>query len=125
MKGAQPGTADAVAEQLRELLGEARGAVKDLTLLLRQIREATTQGAIAAGKAAHEAFESEMDEAFKQIQDTMNGHAAELNRGVARAREHVMSSLVVSRLEPRPGGKYAVIFEQDKQFVEDGEVYKK
>lgn len=122
MKQTQEEAAAAAAAQLRELLGEARGTVKDLTLLLRQIREATAQGTRDAEKAAAAVCESEVAQFYEQIQQAMNAAAASLNDSVDKAREKIIQQLQVSRLERLPDGTSRIYFLDNGRFMTDGKV---
>lgn len=122
MKQTQEEAAAAAAAQLRELLGEARGMVKDLTQLLRQLRETTAQGTRDAAAAAAKVCESEVAQFYEQIQEAMNKAAAELNESVGRARADVIAQLQLSHIERLPDGSARVYFESNGRFITDGKV---
>lgn len=122
MKQTQEEAAAAAAAQLRELLGEARGMVKDLTGLLRQVREVTAAGTRDAEKAAAAVCESEVAQFYEQIQKAMNLAAESLNDSVEKARDVIIAQLQVSRLERLPDGTAKIYFESNGRFKTDGEV---
>lgn len=106
------GRADALAEvdDLRELVREAHGAMKDLERLLRQVREAARDGANQAREAAEEAAIAVMKEFERHIQREADIMAHDLNRAVQAARNQIIDQLTVDYAEPMPGGGTRVKF---------------
>lgn len=95
--------ADQAAEELRELVREAHGAIKDMERLLRDIRQASREGTEQARTAAQEAAKAEMAKFQEHIQGQMDDAAADLNKAVDAARMHVVKQLTISEIEQIPG----------------------
>ena len=91
--------------ELRELIREAHGAIKDMERLLRDFRQAAREGAEQGRAAAQEAAKAEMDRFNEHLQGQMDAAAKDLNRAVEAARMHVVKQLTVSELESGPDGK--------------------
>lgn len=91
-------------EELRELIREAHGVIKDGTRLLREIRQASAATAEQARAAAHDAAVAEMAAFQVHIQRDMDRSARDLNRAVEAARVQVVKALTVKMLETGPDG---------------------
>jgi hypothetical protein len=91
--------------ELRELIREAHGAIKDMERLLRDFRQAGREGAEQGRTAAQEAAKAEMARFQEHIQGQMDEAARDLNRAVEAARMQVIKQLTVSELESGPDGK--------------------
>jgi hypothetical protein len=87
------------AEQLRELIREANGVVKDLSRLLREYKQLTADPVKQLTDAMTEAARDQMRRADREIQQSINQSSADLNKAVARAREIIMKQLTLSTLE--------------------------
>jgi uncharacterized protein YukE len=82
--------------ELTELLGELRGlvreaheAAKDARAAIRECKALTRDMADACAKAAFEASNDEMARWAAHVQREMNARAADLNRAVIAARDHI------------------------------------
>ena len=106
------GRADALAEveDLRELLRETHGAIKDMERLLREMREAIRGGTAAARLAAHEAAVAEMGRFQEHVQRELDLSAKGLNKAVQRARSQIIDQLTVKHAESIPGGGTRITF---------------
>jgi hypothetical protein len=79
----------ALLAELRELVREAHGAAKDCRAAIRECHKLTEDIADACAKAAYEASNAEMGRWAAHVQREMNGRAADLNRAVIAARDHI------------------------------------
>lgn len=84
----------ALLAELRELVREAHGAAKDCRAAIRECRALTEDMADACAKAAYEASNTEMGRWATHVQREMNGRAADLNRAVIAARDHIGRALM-------------------------------
>lgn len=98
------------ASELRELVREAHGAIKDMERLLRDIRQASRDGTEQARTAAQEAAKAEMTKFRDHIQAQMDDSARDLNRAVEAARLHVVKQLTITEVEQLPGSGSRVKF---------------
>lgn len=92
------------AAELRELIREAHGAIKDLDRLLAQARQVIRDGAVQARDAAHRATEEELDSFAERWQAEADRHAVSLNEAVKAARLQILKQLMIAELEPMEGG---------------------
>jgi F0F1-type ATP synthase membrane subunit b/b' len=83
----------AAAEALRELLGQAHGAIRDLERLLREFRAAAADNAQAAREAAYAAGCEQITALSVHLQEQMNQAATDLNEAVSRARLDVAAAI--------------------------------
>lgn len=90
--------------ELRGLIREGHGVIKDMNRLLREYRNAAADAAGQARQAAAEAASEEMTRASRHIQAEMNRHAKDLNRAVQAARVQVVKALTVRTLDAGPDG---------------------
>jgi hypothetical protein len=86
--------------ELRELIREAHGATKDLNRAIREAREYADNlvkmvdaAADASRRAAFAAGAEQLAEYQAHIQAEMNRSAAELNKAIVAAREHIGRAL--------------------------------
>lgn len=91
------------AAELRELIREANGAVKDLRQVLREVRETIASGAQRPAEASAEAGNRELDRYSRHLQKVMNEQSAQLKRAVDDARNRVVKMLMISELRVDPG----------------------
>jgi uncharacterized protein YukE len=107
------------ADQLRELITEARGILKDLRAEIREARGLAGQ----AADDAHAKIQEELRKAFTSFQKDMNQAAADLNESVDQARNEIVKQLTISKLERIPGDPNAlrITFAQHK-FETDGQI---
>jgi uncharacterized coiled-coil protein SlyX len=98
--------------QLRELVREAHAATKDLNRAIREAKEYASNlvrmvdaAAEASRRAAHEAGCAQLEVFQDHIQTEMNRSAAELNKAIEAAREHIGRALMpkVAALDPDAG----------------------
>lgn len=112
---ARPGPdadADRTTAQLRELIREAHGAVKDLRAAIRDAKALAAVAADAAALAAHDAAAEEMQRGADHLQREMNQQATQLNRAVQAARRHIVAQLATAWLEPPDeSGRFQIKFE--------------
>jgi uncharacterized protein YukE len=87
--------------ELTELLGELRGlvreaheAAKDARAAIRECKALTRDMADSCARAAFEASNDEMARWAAHVQREMNGRAADLNRAVVAARDHIGRALM-------------------------------
>jgi hypothetical protein len=80
--------------ELRALIREAHEATKDCRAAIRECRALTEDIADACAKAAYDASNAEMDRWAAHVQREMNQRAADLNRAVIAAREHIGRALL-------------------------------
>ena len=90
--------------ELRELIREGHGVIKDMTALLREFRRLAADGAEQSRAAARQAANAEIKRFSAHIQGEMDRQARELNKAVQAAREHVVKTLLVKSIEELPGG---------------------
>ena len=110
-------------EELRALIRESHEAIKDLTKLLREYKKAAADGTKAAGERAHDAADKKLREFFDHLQAESNHNAAELNKSVERAKDHVMKRLLIARMEIDKDSDMArFYFEENTPFDEHAEV---
>jgi hypothetical protein len=87
------------AEQLRELLAEAHGVIKDLRAGIREARDEAKNAAANAATAANE----ELARFGRHLQKELNRHTADLQTDVDRAQRNVIDQLTLAELERVPG----------------------
>jgi len=87
--------------QLRDLIREAHGATKDLRAAIREAKDyagslvqLVDAAADAARRAAHEAGCAQLAQFEAHLQGEMNRSAANLNKAVAEARDHIGRALM-------------------------------
>jgi len=93
MKTPQPGTADAAAQQLRELLGEARGTVKDLTKLLRELRDIRAALPAETDKLMETLLNAHIGEVNTALNETINDVQKLIRGEEQKTREHYQDLL--------------------------------
>lgn len=93
------------AEQLRELIREANGAIKDLRQVLREVRQAVAGAADEAAAAAAEAGSSELRRYSNHLQEEMNRQSAELKEAVDKARARIIRMLALKAITSPDNGK--------------------
>lgn len=88
-------------EQLRELIREAHGATKDLRAAIREAKgyadnlvKMVDAAADSARRAAYDAGCAQLAEYQAHIQGEMNRSAAELNKAIVAARDHIGKALL-------------------------------
>lgn len=79
----------ALLAELRGLVREAHEATKDARAAIRECRTLTEDIADACAKAAYDASNAEMARWAHHVQREMNTRAADLNRAVIAARDHI------------------------------------
>lgn len=79
----------ALLAELRGLVREAHEATKDARAAIRECRSLTEDIADACAKAAYDASNTEMQRWARHVQREMNTRAADLNRAVTAARDHI------------------------------------
>jgi ABC-type transporter Mla subunit MlaD len=98
--------------ELRELIREAHGATKDLNRAIREARDFADNlvkmvdaAADASRRAAWAAGAEQLAEYQAHIQGEMNRSAAELNKAIVAAREHIGRALrpKIASIEPEEG----------------------
>ena len=90
--------------ELRELIREGHGVIKDMTALMREFRKLAADGAEQSRAAAQQAADTEISRFSAHIQGEMDRHARELNKAVQAARQQVVKALLVKSIEEMPGG---------------------
>jgi hypothetical protein len=79
--------------ELRGLIREAHGATKDLRAAIREARALAADTARETERAARQAAVEEMKRFEAHVQAEMDRSAADLNRAVTAARDHVVKAL--------------------------------
>jgi hypothetical protein len=105
-----PDALRALRDELREATREAHGAVRDLDRLLGDYRKLTADVRLLIMGDAQEAANAELKRYGAHLQAEMNEKAADLNRAVDAAREHIVRALTVAELSITPEGRLAVHF---------------
>ena len=98
-------------EELRELIAEANGAVKDLRQVLAEVRQASGRAVRDVEQVMSERGAEEMNALSRHLQKEMDRYATVLNHSVNRAREHIIKCLQVSRLEETADGQMRIYFD--------------
>lgn len=101
---------DAAAAELRELIREANGSIKELARLLRECRSVIASGAEQARTAAGEAGNQELNRYTRHLQAEMNRHTASLAEAVDKARSDVIRSLTLKSIRRGPDGNLQAIW---------------
>lgn len=90
------------AAELRELIREANGAVKDLRQVLREVRQAVAGAAAEASAAAVTAGDATLKKYERHIQQEMDVHTADLKESVQRARRQIVGMLMLKEVQAGP-----------------------
>lgn len=94
----KPGRPDEATE-LRELLREAHGVIKDLRAGIREARAEAENAAANAANAAND----QLARFGRHLQKELNRHTADLQADVERAQKSVMQQLMLAEMERVPG----------------------
>lgn len=107
-------------EEMRELIRQANGAVKDLRAVLRQVEQARAETIRLAREAVDKAIETSANERIERyvahMQAEQNRHAANLNAAVIAAKKAIVASLATAKIRILPGGEIAFDFNGRKLF---------
>jgi F0F1-type ATP synthase membrane subunit b/b' len=79
--------------ELRELIRDGHGLLKDLRAAIRDARALADDAAREAERAARQAAISEMRRFETHVQAEMDRSAADLNRALRAARDHLVKAL--------------------------------
>jgi hypothetical protein len=106
---ARKGQPDPAAE-LRELVREAHGAIRDLDRLLADYRRILREGAEEARQAAFKAADAEIARFGSHLEDEARRVGETIQQSIGRARAHIMEHLMISTLETMPDGRIKISF---------------
>jgi hypothetical protein len=108
---------------LRSAVREGHEAIKDLASLLKEYKKISADVAKTAERIAHESTSKQVEEFYEFMQKEMNRNAAELNKAIVRAREHIMECISVADIDiDRVTGQATFHFQSNDPFDENAEV---
>jgi|HubBroStandDraft_6_1064221.scaffolds.fasta_scaffold205316_2 DNA repair ATPase RecN len=97
--------------ELRELIREAHGVTKDLRREIRDARRLADDLKRETEQVVHDAAAAEMTRWADHVQHEMNRSAAELNRSLVAARDHIGRALLpkIAQLDLADAGSPGVL----------------
>jgi len=103
-------SADDEREQLRELVREAHGAIRDLDRLLAEYRRVARDTAHDAQTRVFAAANAELGRFSAHLQREANALAKQLNTAILAAQRNITDSLAISEVFETADGKLGIKF---------------